>query len=257
MLGSLTSFRLAYMRLLAEAWSDKEFEKILFKPETDIMEILSEEPYHFHSPWPYIKVQLIKSDEVKWDPMNTAGWICPNDYFIINLPTQNEVKGHEVQALAAYYQEFPTLLGVNKNPDKKKKKDSMPYHVEGAIADLGIDPTPFLEFGGITLRALALAWKDKDNSPGPNIFRNELYNKNLDDATPVLSKYLGFNNPWNFKLQFVESTEFKWNSKKLKWDKIPHNLVKMHYPPKPEKDEYMPIALTSYNNTGPAYPFTC
>jgi len=254
MLGSLTSFRLAYMRLLAEAWSDKELERELLKSD-DIMEILNnvKKPYYFSSPWPHIKVQLIKRDEVKWDPMATAGWICPNDYFIINLPTQNEAKGYEVQALAAYYQEFPTLLGVNKKPDENNKKDSVPYSVGGAIADLGIDPTPFLEFGGVTLRALALAWKNTD----PNNFRNELFNNNLDDATPVLSKYLGFNNPWNFMLQFVESSEFTWDKDNHKWIHIPQNIIKMHYPPKPEKDEYMPIALTSYNNTGPAYPFTC
>ena len=35
------------------------------------------------------------------------------------------------------------------------------------------------------------------------------------------------------------------------------NGIRLNYPTAPVEVELRPIALTSYNNTGPAYPFTC
>jgi ribosomally synthesized peptide (two-chain TOMM family) len=45
---------------------------------------------------------------------------------------------------------------------------------------------------------------------------------------------------------------------KDKW-KYPHptNMIVLNYPEWPENSALWPIALTSYNNTGDAYPFTC
>jgi len=245
MIDSLIDFRLVYMRLLAESWVDESFKTKLLQAE-DIMELLradSSKPYYYDSPWEYIKVKLIASDYIKWLPMETAGWISPDDYFIINIPSRPD-HDQRVQALAAYYQHFPTFLGKT-----KQRKDGHNESFNSAIADLGIDPTPFLEFGGITLRTIALAW----HNPG---FLGELTMAGKD-ATPVLSKYFGFNNTWNFNLQFVEASKFKWEEKNQEWENIPQNIVMMHYPPKPEEEIYWPIALTAYNNTGPAYPFTC
>jgi ribosomally synthesized peptide (two-chain TOMM family) len=253
------------MRLLADSWADPDLKSRILGPNTNIMTILTEKPYNFKSPWPLIKVKLIQSNEITWLPMDASGWICPNDYFVIYLPDKpSNIKGvdqkDDVRALANYYQIFPTLLGIE-NPDAVCPKDGIP----AKTPDLGIDPGPFLEFGGVTLRALALAWKNGS-------FFNELTNNNLNtdyDATPILSKYLGFTNPWNFKLQFKKSTKdnpndegkfFEWDLKMKCWKSgnLPQTIVKMHYPDMPEdQKDYWPIALTSYNNTGPAYPFTC
>jgi ribosomally synthesized peptide (two-chain TOMM family) len=142
------------------------------------------------------------------------------------------------------------------------------------IADGGYGEN-FLIFGSIVMRAIALAWKNVK-------FREELFNDFEKDKTGVLSEYLGFNNPWNFQIIFKKwiiipiltdsmknmQTGFYWKKGTARrgghgtlgcWleDKIPFNLIQLNYPNKPRDKDSWPIALNTYNCTGPAYPFTC
>ena len=246
MTNPLMNLRLAYLRAVAKAWMEEDFKNKLLKADDILPILVDEKEFGFESPWTLVELKLVddKDRRTEWHPRETAGWIGSDDKFVINFPDKPR-KGQGVRALAAYYQLFPTLFG----PEKDKK-------IGGALPlDLGVSPEPFLKFGGVTLRAIALAWKDED-------FKKELAN----DATHALSRYLGYRSPWNFGLQFIKNEfdkYFKWDERTGSWvaqkkEDIPKNRIELHFPVKPDvNEEYLPIALTSYNNTGPEYPFSC
>lgn len=243
----LMSFRLAYLRSIANSWDSGNYKSILLGADNilDANEKFIKNgfvDYFKNLRNVNIKIKLIKQEDegkkTKWEPMETAGWIGLNDKFIINIPKKPETKDQSGK-LAEYYQLFPTLLGTQ---ESKEECDQHQGRVASELPqDLGTNPGPFLELGGVTLRAIALAWKDDH-------FCKELTNPSENDATPVLSKYLGYNNPWNFSIQFVETPETDY--KKIV------NTIELNYPESPDVN-FRAIALTSYNNTGPAYPFTC
>jgi ribosomally synthesized peptide (two-chain TOMM family) len=249
----LMDLRLAYLRAIADAWKDTTdtIKNTLIDSNTDLIDYLKKN-YGLHSPWESITLQLFEffedeneNQKPEWKPMETAGWVGPNDRFIIHIPGKPDDPNQQVQALAAYYQLFPTLFGYKK------------LIGAGQPEDLGVDQKPFLEFGGVTLRAIALSWLDDD-------FLNELTHPTLADATPVLSRYLGYTNPWNFRIKFKVHPDFVWlaetpENKIPMWKdaQIPKNIIQLHYPTRPAESKFWPIALTSYNNTGPAYPFSC
>lgn len=123
--------------------------------------------------------------------------------------------------------------------------------------DLGIPgcgPDSMPAFGGLVLRAIALAWTD------PN-FKEALLYPPSGDASAVLSQWLGYNSPFNFKIKFVTNPGLNWDGEKWNLDdsngKPIKNRIVLNYPNAPKDKALQPIALTSYNNTGPAYPFTC
>jgi ribosomally synthesized peptide (two-chain TOMM family) len=109
-------------------------------------------------------------------------------------------------------------------------------------------------FGGLVLRAIALAWTDPD-------FKEALLYPPGGDASSVLSQWLGYNSPFNFKIKFVTNPGLHWDGKKWNLDDADgqpiKNRIVLNYPVAPKEQALQPIALTSYNNTGPAYPFTC
>jgi ribosomally synthesized peptide (two-chain TOMM family) len=131
----------------------------------------------------------------------TGGWIGRDDKFIITLP-QNP-GDRAADALADYYQTFPDFMGV---PAQWPEHGS-PVDVAGALpTGLGIPgggPRSLLAFGGVVLRAIALSWQ----SPK---FLAELTDETREDAAPVLGEWLGYNNPFNFLLQFKIDKEFRW-----------------------------------------------
>ena len=79
----------------------------------------------------------------------------------------------------------------------------------------------------------------------------------------MLSQWLGYNNPFNFFLRFSTNSALSWDSAKGQWNlnnadgSLIKNAIVLNYPNPPEENKLWPIALTSYNNTGSAYPFTC
>lgn len=262
MSNPLMDFRLRYLRAIAESWKDTDYEKELIEAP-DLLSHFEkrdeEKLKKFISPWDNVLITFLSQQENpvdpgEWEPDITAGWVGPNDSFVVILPenpwdfqsVKQSKAGSPTIAIAKYYEAFPTIFGINTN---HSLSSAPPPPAGGALpTDLGASDGPFLEFGGVTLRALALAWADKD-------FYKELITLAPPDATPVLSKYLGYNNPWNFNIKF-EMANFEWCGND--WGNFPKNRVELHYPEKPDiSEKHLPIALTSYNNTGPAYPFSC
>jgi len=79
----------------------------------------------------------------------------------------------------------------------------------------------------------------------------------------VLSQWLGYNNPFNFKILFTTNSAFTWDATKCEWNQknadgtAIKNAIRLNYPTAPVEENMRAIALTSYNNTGDPYPFTC
>jgi ribosomally synthesized peptide (two-chain TOMM family) len=247
----LLGFRLAYLRAMAHSWRNKEFQKELLALP-DIQPILAKK-FGLQSRWPGLNIRLSlnpdKARQTQWMPDLTGGWIGRDGTFVITLP--QAPKADAAQALAAYYQQFPVFMGP--------AIDCLADLSDGAWpTGLGIPgggPESLLAFGGVVLRAVALAWKSDQ-------FQSELTRDQVD-ATPVLSQWLGYNLPFNFELLFVRNPAFTWDASSQKWNLLEpggaqiKNSIVLNYPVPPADETMRPIALTAYNNTGSAYPFTC
>ena len=237
----LVEFRTAYLRAIARAWDDGAFREELLKSD-DVFRLLRRDRL-FDSPWPQLELRVVKSDDC-WEPVETAGWVGGiYDQFVVRLPSAPREDRFWAEALAAYYQQFPTFLG----PENSFPTDAGSPLPEG----LGVGgPENFLEFGGVILRALALGWKR------PDFWRCLTHH---ESGLPALREYLGFNNPWNFNILFevCEDCKCKWDETESKWTHLPKNTIRMSFPNPPDCISLRAIALTSYNNTGPQYPFSC
>jgi ribosomally synthesized peptide (two-chain TOMM family) len=247
----LLNFRLAYLRAIARSWSDPDFRKSLLEAP-DIQCLLKQ---NLRSFWPHLAIRVqVDPDprkQTRWLPEETAGWIGPCDKFVITLPKKPD--SDEIEVLAAYYQWFPDLMG----PTSDVPTSGQGQDIDEGLGIPGGEKGSLLAFGGVVLRALALAWHDEQ-------FMQELTTdeKLQPDAAPVLSKWLGYNNPFNFFLLFQEDQNetFRWDPSKKKLqvtEKDKPNTIVLNLPVAPDDAKIWPIALTSYNNTGPAYPFTC
>jgi ribosomally synthesized peptide (two-chain TOMM family) len=241
----LLDFRLAYLRAIAHAWEDPVFMDTLLSQQ-DIQPLLSDPRFGLPSVWPQlqIRMKLDKKHPTRWSPELTAGWIGGDDAFVITLP--QKPASDAVEALAAYYQLFPDFMGASVSVDlPSPSSTSLPT----GLGIPGGGPGSMLAFGGVVLRAIALGWKDP-------AFLTALINPELTDATPVLSQWLGYNNPFNFQLRFVTNPHFVWQERNWNLQGITNTIV-LNFPLPPNQESFRPIALTSYNNTGSAYPFTC
>jgi ribosomally synthesized peptide (two-chain TOMM family) len=251
----LLAFRLAYLRAIARSWEDAAYRNDLLA-QRDIQPMLHTD-FGLPTLWPQLDVSLNLSSDpamrAEWKPVLTAGWVGPDDAFVIVLPQAPAT--HASEALAAYYQLFPNFMGSTASFDAPP--DGM---LRAALpTGLGIPgggPDSLLAFGGVVLRAIALAWQSPQ-------FHAELTNDDGLDKGAVLSQWLGYNNPFNFQIRFVTDDAFTWNAATSTWnqtraDGTPiKNGVVLNYPTAPAEQAMWPIALTSYNNTGDAYPFTC
>lgn len=259
----MLEFRLAYLRAIAQAWADPAFEAKLLD-RADIQPLLAKQ-FGLTTIWPKLDIHLENSsnpsEQTLWKPELTGGWIGMDDRFEIVLP--NRPQSGATEALAAFYQIFPDLLGpvydVEHAPkDVDDNVDDLEPVVKASLpTSLGIPgggPDSLLAFGGVVLRAIALAWTDAN-------FKEALLNPPGGDATSVLSQWLGYNCPFNFVIQFNANTNLNWDG--VQWQlhnpdgSLIKNRIVLNYPNAPKDAPLRPIALTSYNNTGPAYPFTC
>lgn len=299
-LDPLMDFRVAYLRAIAHSWTqwpfDRPLEGWIGRHNPFLQELLSgrdiqgllQRLFGMRTNWPDLAICLEYHSEKSagWQPVKTAGWVGQDDQFIITLPKKPDDDTAAVEALAAYYQRFPTLLGAAEiaSPNDLPPAGASSYLQGSQDAALptglgvpGGGPGTLLAFGGVILRAIALAWAD-------GTFYEALTNNDQTvpsptyDASPTLSKWLGYNSPFNFKIQFLGGSALRWDGKKWNYaqqsdgpTREKPNAVVLNYPAPPDSRHYSslwstattscsslwPIALTSYNNTGEAYPFTC
>jgi ribosomally synthesized peptide (two-chain TOMM family) len=297
-LDPLMDFRLAYLRALAGSWTQWSFDQPVNEQTGFIKDLLSgndiqallQQSFGMRVNWPDMAVCLKYRDDKStgWQPVRTAGWVGQDDQFIITLPQKPENDSTAIEALAAYYQRFPTLTGVaatvSADDSSLAGVDGPPPLQSGALpTGLGVPgsgPGSLLAFGSVILRAIALAWTDGPDSTFYRALTNDgqTVPSPAQDASTVLSQWFGYNNPFNFKIQFLGAGALRWDGTQWQYPHGPAgptrekpNAVVLHYPSPPDSRQYAspfstgakstaalwPIALTSYNNTGEAYPFTC
>ncbi|MBT0569634.1 BMA_0021/BMA_0022 family TOMM bacteriocin [Curvibacter sp. CHRR-16] len=268
----LLQFRLAYLRLLAKTWRDERFRKEIFSkpvPGGSMTEDIQDKlitNFGCTTKWPNLRVQLYASHDpaqaVRWSYKDAVGWIGPNDLFVITLPNcpDDSQKKYMAEALAAYYQNFPTVLGPALSTMSSPHSHGIGSPQPTAMGIPGGGPDSFLAFGSVILRAVILSWTNKE-------FFHELIHAN--DAVPSLAKWFGFSMPFNFFIKFEHnpSSDYNWsyNASSQTWGwnmgtpeaPVIWNKVVLNYPTCPDDEEIRPVALATYNNTGAAYPFTC
>jgi len=251
--NTLIEFRVTYMRAIAKAWSDPTFKASLLKWKRDDTKDhpLKELGFNPRDHWPKLEVEFVETGGT-WKPHTTGGWYSSGEVgetLTLRLPLDpayafpKNDKGQWTEALAGFYQRYPTLFGT-----KDKGLDTQSY-----LTDLG-STQPFFDFAGVIVRALALAWNDE-------LFRGQL----TENAANALLGWLGYTFPWGIPLKIVPTTKPQWVCRSRKkgtyfdWDHLEPNTLTLAIPQKPNDSDPMilPIALAAYNNTGPAYPFTC
>ncbi|HEY1690564.1 MAG TPA: BMA_0021/BMA_0022 family TOMM bacteriocin [Polyangiaceae bacterium] len=256
-MDDLMQFRTVHLRAVARSWSDPAFKSRLV---ADPKGTLKSE-FGFDFPWPFLDLKF-GTNGPHWDPQNTGGWfgtsapatstassitlILPVDASRITVTSSASSSGtsgpftpaDRAKALSDYYQQRPTLFGAKPAPTGGVIMPQQSF-------ELGLGSwKDFLEFGGVTLRAIALAWA-----------RPEFATQVQDDALAALQAWLGYTCPWNLRI-VVATQAFTWARDRGEWTNLPNNVLEVDLPETPKVD-FQPVALTAYNNTGSAYPFTC
>jgi ribosomally synthesized peptide (two-chain TOMM family) len=103
-----------------------------------------------------------------------------------------------------------------------------------------------LEYQEVYLRAVALAWTDKE-------FKQAF----VDNPRSALEMYFGYSCPWNVEIQVIEpkGPEYGWNAEKRQWS-LPRMKATFGLPVAPKIEEQL-VAFAAYNDAGPSYLFTC
>jgi len=256
--NALLDFRVAYLRAVAHSWQDSEYKKNMLKAENllDFLESSKLPNLFYCNPWPLLTIQISESQTLDWQPLLRQGWIGPNDYIEFTLPDRPSVTDDELaEALTAYYFWFPSILGrQSTSHDPLSIREDARRNGSGQDYDIGIGGTTFENMAAFMLNVVELSWSN-------DVFKDELLAAD-DDASGILSKYFGVNNPLNFNMKFRKDNDgvFKYIAKEQKWivdeDKQPV-VVHIWYPQKPEETAQRSMAIAAYNTNGAEYPFSC
>ncbi|MGK4006906.1 BMA_0021/BMA_0022 family TOMM bacteriocin [Sorangium sp. So ce1036] len=278
----MIEFRTAYLRAIARVWREGEtsdFAKDLTSGiQSKIDQCLSECGFSADC-WPNLCVQFVRNGGVQWNPGDTGGWFSPvskHESLTLRLPLDKAKVLHGVdqrywaQALAEFYQLFPTPFGPIADPSQSGTKESTHQSLMAYPTKLG-DFHSFLELGGVIARAIALAWRQQ--ASGDMSFTHDLMTR----AAGALQSWLGYISPWGIDLRVEPAPDgVRWipptddasagawacgatrEGESLPLEDYLRNTLTLCLPDRPGKDATVwPIALAAYNNTGPAYPFTC
>lgn len=273
--SDLMDFRTAYLRIIARTWVDSEFRGKVVGANSEQIRQLFINDYDFDWCWPALD-PIFEEAGAEWRPERVGGWRGKgfSGKLTVKLPLNKKcVRAKDPEkmalALADFYALRPTLFG-----NGKRWANSMSF--QAYPTSLG-NEGDFQEFGAVILRALGLAW-----SEGPD----GAFTQKLQDTTsclPALAGWLGYTTPWNMAIVVEDDPDAVWepldgkDSRQNGWQIKPHhssseglnphppavslrkNTLVLHIPHRPDDadQEFFPVALAAYNQTGPAYPFTC
>ena len=283
--AAMMKFRTAYLRAIQRAWRiDGYLESLIKDPETELNSL------GFYSPW-NIDIEIgipDKAHQSHWMPTEAAGWVGPNAVVSIWLPPPPPVED-QGQAWACYYDMFPTFMGTERSNIKQQESSNQSSPPEiGEALQLGMGQwQQFLEFGGVMMRLIAMAWTCDELRAEMGKALDPASDIPIIDGIPILQRWLGYNVPWNMDIKFKLTgwydygldvrwhpdsdpneegwiiktqgyEDAKWPSSK-DWPGSCRNSLHFYVPPVPDQDDWSidAIALSAYNVTGDQYPFTC
>ena len=245
-----TNLRYAYIRAIAHAWITDTVDDLVNLGASTLQHL--ESTYGFDFPF---RVDLrLRHDEGpnwsecdnqwkwRWPPLPTSppceGGPSEDEYTIWLPKTPSPNGGDNVQILADYCHEFPSMLGKSTVPNAQT-------------------PDDFTEFGLITVRLIAKTWSDPNfsialfgTSRTPEQMTQLINNFNLALDHP------SYKCPWAFNMRFEQYDTAMNPSSPDYWTSYPRTRITLAFPHKPDQD-VLPVALAAYNATGRQYPFSC
>lgn len=270
--GDLMSFRTAWLRAVALAWSDSGFEKTL---RSNPMGALLER-FKFAWPWPKVIDFAVSVDQgLKW-----AGddWVWPSDHedcLTLYLPISKRPEEMRVVALADYYAQRPSIFGTAGGGGATPRGQSLITSAGLDITDAeglplsnfllsgapvrfgGNNPPPdgftpssgsFADFEVVLLSALAKAW---NNQAFAELIQSD---KNLLVALHTIR---GYASPWRLILKLKDDGKAVWDANAHIWTHLTPHTLTLNLPDRPVAVNEQSVALAAYNSTGAMYPFTC
>lgn len=318
----IVCFRAAYLKVLAQAWNNPAYKacltdgrnllewsgflKFLLGNENCYSNNFKDGEYAlapgksasdvYRLPWSAKVTVMVNAEGPAYEPLITAGWMGPDDTFGVVIPPAPDDPKDYSMAIAAYLQQFPTLLGYVQDKSGINQWEF----------DSG-EPN-FLAFSNMYAQGIPFCWSDlsvaqlrdqmagnmkvlnripSENHTFAYLLTNALFNdqgiltlaeNHEHRGAYTLSKYFGFNNPWNFKFLFMDARnineklkgikppqpsvlpntldygqlfykngqfqEIKWDSAKKEWQNL-FNIVTLNFP----ADPTVPVAPTLTTQT--------
>ncbi|KAF7764210.1 hypothetical protein PCIT_b0146 [Pseudoalteromonas citrea] len=275
------SFRSAFVGAIAKSWHDHEYKKKFISTckntNNDILKFLEENPASentsFISPWKNLSIQF-RYKNLVWNPVDGRKWLGDNSGIILNIPKIPEKNDNSAEFLARYYNIFPTFYGlINHSPKKLISEEAINHntplidYTESHLFDVDMisyTDESIRHFSAVIMEAIALYWRNEDfrNELTPESETNKINDGDIvNDKSPVLSKWLGFKNPWDMNILFNYDDSFELTESSLASNSIPSNVICLAYPESPsitsEDNTLLPMALANYNQDGSILPFSC
>jgi len=277
--SGLMMLRNAYLQCIASCWAD-ENQKTGFVSQSGKPAINALESPLFQSFIHVVDLQEGERFGAVYQPFNPNainGWLGASDIMVVKIPKAPQ-QNQRTKALSNYYNLFNThlgnsIVGAHDSVSKEKVIDqemvdlfqlvSKNYSSEEIIevlsnnitSNLGVGGADqFLSFGAIVMSIIARCWEDEDYLKH---ITNTLISPLGTQKSLYKDEFVTFQNPWifNIKFELAEEGNSTWNGEK--WEAIENNEIYLLFPQKPSNRASHAMALSRYNNTGPAYPFTC
>ncbi|WP_437531155.1 BMA_0021/BMA_0022 family TOMM bacteriocin [Sorangium sp. So ce726] len=278
-MDKLMAFRTTYLRAIAKAWADPDFEDKLTSNPTDTL------LDYFGFDWGSWKnactLRIVSagqpeqrgnraSDDLPPGRFEWIGdeWVWSKDlldsltmYLPLTAPSAEAAE--RAMALADFYSQRASLFSDDWGKEYGPA-GQQPFLLTPAVGTQspapvgGFVPTDqgFEAFKVVLLAAMAKAWTSED-------FKQML----LIDCAAALRTIRGYKLPWNMNICVMNDDGARWTKPDASSDppskgqsywtfSRPHTL-RLYLPTAPSDESAEPVALAVYNATGAEYPFTC
>jgi ribosomally synthesized peptide (two-chain TOMM family) len=295
--GQLMSFRTAWLRAVALAWSDKSFRGKL--TGDDAIGAI-EENFKFTWPWPKeLEFHVERQTEFQWVGDD---WVWPadegkEDALTLRLPLKPKKVGkHQDEprdddpaigpeeralALADYYHARPSIFGTSGGGGATPRGESL---ITAAAVETALPALPISDY---TLTSSPIRFGGHDPPPGgflpsagsftdfevvltaamARAWENEAFADLLQKKTTFLAalkSIRGFTSPWKLVLKVEDDTHARWMPRRVENKKrFPSEWIGLRKHkltlnlPKEPEINDRSIALAAYNSTGAQFPLTC
>lgn len=277
----LEIFRSAYLRSIAKSWANDSYKNKIVSSTGAAKNVLALKPFTkllqepLESQW-RMDIAIVDNESVSYNPYSRTsdnGWDGDADVMVIKIPKKPTNHESHANALAKYYEMYPTPFGNNTTcNDKELLKDVSaiqelfaPFeYSENAIFESSIENinnqtgnggvTAFSTFGIVMMDILADCW---DNDAYLQYLIANPIKPIGQKGSEIKGVFRTFANEWAFSIVFEEDENAIWDEATQEWIDLSNNQIYLQYPTKPNTEFSEPKALARYNATGPVFPLTC